>query len=67
MPYFSPGFTDSRGFRRRGIAAYGISPFMLEPQDSLGIHGADERIPLDELDRGVERLRRIVTGWVEGS
>jgi carboxypeptidase PM20D1 len=64
MPYFSPGFTDSRAFRRRGIPAYGISPFTLEPQDALGIHGADEKIPLEQLDRGVDRLRRIVAGWV---
>jgi len=67
MPYFSPGFTDSRAFRRQGIPAYGISPFPLEPQDALGIHGANERIPLDELDRGVDRLRRIVAGWVRGA
>lgn len=66
-PYFSPGFTDSRFFRQRGIPAYGFSPFSLEPQDLLGIHGADEGIPLDELDRGVERMRRIVRAWAAPS
>jgi acetylornithine deacetylase/succinyl-diaminopimelate desuccinylase-like protein len=66
VPFFSPGFTDSRLFRRRGIPAYGFSPFALEPQDLLGIHGADERIPLRELDRGVERLRQIVQMWCGG-
>jgi acetylornithine deacetylase/succinyl-diaminopimelate desuccinylase-like protein len=64
VPFFSPGFTDSRHFRARGIPAYGFSPFTLEPQDLLGIHGVDEGIPLVELDRGVERLRRIVASWV---
>ena len=63
VPFFSPGFTDSRLFRARNIPAYGFSPFTLEPQDLLGIHGADERIPLRELDRGVERLREIVRRW----
>jgi acetylornithine deacetylase/succinyl-diaminopimelate desuccinylase-like protein len=63
VPFFSPGFTDSRLFRARGIPAYGFSPFTIEPQDLLGIHGADERIPVAELDRGVERLQRIVQGW----
>ncbi len=63
VPFFSPGFTDSRLFRQRGIAAYGFSPFALEPQDLLGIHGADERIPLRELDRGIERMRRVVRAW----
>jgi acetylornithine deacetylase/succinyl-diaminopimelate desuccinylase-like protein len=60
VPAFIPGFTDSRYFRERGIAAYGVSPFFLEPQRFLGIHGADESIPLAELERGVERMRRIV-------
>ena len=52
MPFFSPGFTDSRLFRGRGIPAYGVSPFTLEPQDLLGIHGADERI------RSLSTMRR---------
>lgn len=62
-PYFSSGFTDSRYFRARGIPAYGFSPFTLEPQDLMGIHGADEHIPVAELDRGVERTRRLVLAW----
>ena len=67
VPFFSPGFTDSRLFRARGIPAYGVSPFTLEPQDLLGIHGADERIPLRELDRGVERMREVVRRWARGA
>lgn len=67
VPFFSPGFTDSRLFRQRGIPAYGVSPFALEPQDLLGIHGADERIPLAELDRGVERMERIVRRWAQAT
>jgi len=66
VPFFSPGFTDSRLFRERGIPAYGVSPFAIEPQDLLGIHGADERIPLRELDRGVERMREVVRRWARG-
>ena len=60
VPAFIPGFTDSRWIRERGVAAYGVSPFFIEPQDFLGIHGPNEAIPLAELDRGVERMRRIV-------
>jgi acetylornithine deacetylase/succinyl-diaminopimelate desuccinylase-like protein len=67
VPFFSPGFTDSRHFRRMGIPAYGISPFTLEPQDVLGIHGIDEHIPLDAFDRGTDRLRRVVGLWVSGA
>lgn len=60
VPTFVPGFTDSRYFRERGIPAYGIAPFALSGEDMRGIHNADERIPLDELDRGVERMRQAV-------
>jgi acetylornithine deacetylase/succinyl-diaminopimelate desuccinylase-like protein len=60
VPAFIAGFTDSRYFREKGIPAYGVSPFFLEPQDFLGIHGPNESIPLGEFDRGVERMRRIV-------
>ncbi len=60
VPAMVPGFTDSRFFRQRGVAAYGVSPFALEGADSAGIHGVDERIPIAAFDRGVERLRRAV-------
>ncbi len=60
VPAFIPGFTDSRFFRERGTAAYGVSPFLLESRDFLGIHGPDESIPLAELDRGVARMKDIV-------
>ena len=60
VPTFVPGFTDSRFFRERRIPAYGVTTFALSGEDLRGIHGPDERIPLDELDRGVERMRRVV-------
>jgi acetylornithine deacetylase/succinyl-diaminopimelate desuccinylase-like protein len=60
-PTFIAGFTDSRYFREKGIPAYGVSPFKIGPEESKGIHGPDERIPLAEIDRGVERMRKMVT------
>jgi len=66
VPAFIPGFTDSRYLRQRGIPTYGLSPFRFERDVLLGIHGPDERIPLDELDRGVERMRRIVAVYAAG-
>ena len=63
VPTFIPGFTDSRFFRERRIPAYGVTTFALSGDDLRGIHGPDERIPLDELDRGVERMRRVVAGY----
>jgi|CXWL01.1.fsa_nt_gi acetylornithine deacetylase/succinyl-diaminopimelate desuccinylase-like protein len=66
VPALKPGFTDSRWFRERGIPAYGMTPFALEPSDLAGIHGPDEHLPLAELDRGVERLRRVLRALVAG-
>lgn len=63
VPTLMPGFTDSRTFRERGIAAYGVSPFALGAEDAAGIHAKDERIPLAELDRGILRTRRIVAAY----
>jgi acetylornithine deacetylase/succinyl-diaminopimelate desuccinylase-like protein len=61
VPAMIPGFTDSRYFREKGIAAYGLSPFVLDGNDQRGIHATDERIPLAELDRGVERTRELLS------
>ncbi len=65
VPVFIGGITDARYFRARGIAAYGISPFEIENLLLRGVHGPDERMPLDAFDRGVERsvdlVRRLVT------
>lgn len=64
VPAFIAGVTDSRHFRERGIAAYGLSPFALEAADSGSVHGPDERIPLDVFDQGVERMKKIVRALV---
>jgi acetylornithine deacetylase/succinyl-diaminopimelate desuccinylase-like protein len=63
VPTFVPGFTDSRFFRERRVAAYGLSPFALSGDDTRGIHNTDERIAVAELDRGVERMRRILAAY----
>lgn len=60
IPSFLPGTTDSRYFRARGIAAYGISPFAIESPDLKGIHAPDEYIKVDDFLRGVETTRRIL-------
>ncbi|HLX07258.1 MAG TPA: M20/M25/M40 family metallo-hydrolase [Thermoanaerobaculia bacterium] len=62
-PMLDAGTTDSRFFRERNVPAYGLAPFALGPDDGGGIHGADEHLPLAELDRGVERMRRIVAAY----
>ena len=63
VPAFISGFTDSRFFRQRGIPTYGLSPFVLRSELLSGIHGVDERIPLVEFERGVERMKDIVAAY----
>jgi carboxypeptidase PM20D1 len=63
VPTFIAGFTDARYFRERGIPAYGISPFKVVPDEARGIHAPDERLSVAELDRGVERMRKIVARY----
>jgi len=64
VPAVIPGITDSRYFRQRGIAAYGVSPFELEALDLRRVHGPDERIPLAAFDAGVKRMKRLVAALV---
>lgn len=63
VPLFIAGTTDSRYFRERGIPAYGVQPFALNPPDLRGIHADDEHMPVAAFLRGVETLRRILAGY----
>jgi len=63
VPAFVSGFTDSRWFRERGIAAYGVDPFALSGGLLSGIHGLDERMPVAELRAGIERMTEIVARY----
>ena len=59
-PSVSPGTTDSRFFRQRGIVAYGVSPFKVNYYDAAGVHGVDERIRARFYSEGVRLMRDIV-------
>lgn len=63
-PTMIAGTTDSRFFRRHGVDAYGFSPFTLAAEDAGGIHGADERIPVEAFLRGCETMKQVVAALV---
>lgn len=67
VPIFSPGFSDARYFRQAGIYCYGFSPFAIRSSEIRGIHGPNERIPLEDFKRGVERMGHIVEQWALGT
>lgn len=66
IPYFIAGVTDARFFRARGIPAYGFSPFLLDGTYAATVHAADERIPVQVLEAGAERMEAVVRGWLDG-
>jgi acetylornithine deacetylase/succinyl-diaminopimelate desuccinylase-like protein len=60
VPRVISGFTDAHYFRQLGITAYGFVPRRLRLQDTLGIHGPNERVSLDNLELGVRATVAIV-------
>lgn len=61
IPTISTGFTDSHYLRERGITSYGFGPFVIPVADMAGFHGHNERISVENVDRGVDILLEIVT------
>jgi acetylornithine deacetylase/succinyl-diaminopimelate desuccinylase-like protein len=62
VPMLQIGVTDARFFSRLGIQTYGFLPMRLPPDLrflSL-IHAANERVPADAIDFGVEALSRAL-------
>ena len=60
VPMCVPGFTDSHWLREAfGTVAYGFFPARaLDPEIAARlVHSADERVPVDDLELGVEFLR----------
>jgi acetylornithine deacetylase/succinyl-diaminopimelate desuccinylase-like protein len=60
VPRVLAGFTDAHWFRDRGITAYGFVPRWQRRGEPRGIHGPNERISAENLQRGVETLIAIL-------
>ena len=56
----SAGFSDSRFFRRRGMVAYGLIPIVLAQNELPLIHGHDERIGVEALEKGTAVLYDLI-------
>jgi acetylornithine deacetylase/succinyl-diaminopimelate desuccinylase-like protein len=66
-PIVTAGTTDSRFFRARGIAAYGVMPFKVNYYDAEGVHGNDERIRARFFAEGVRLMRTMVRDFASVS
>jgi acetylornithine deacetylase/succinyl-diaminopimelate desuccinylase-like protein len=68
IPVCVPGFTDSHWFREAfGTVSYGFFPARtMDPEVAARlIHSADERVPVDDLELGVEWLRHAARHVLE--
>jgi acetylornithine deacetylase/succinyl-diaminopimelate desuccinylase-like protein len=53
VPTMTTGGTDSRFLRDKGVPAYGFIPIILDENEARRFHGVDERLSLENLDRGI--------------
>ncbi len=60
VPYLTSGGTDCKHFRPKGIVCYGNIPFELDDKEAEGIHGIDERVSVENIERGMNVLFRTV-------
>lgn len=60
VPRVVSGFTDAHWFRDQGLVAYGFVPRWHRLGEKRGIHGPNERISLENLERGVTTLIEIL-------
>ena len=68
-PLLMSGVTDARHFSRLGIQTYGFTPMNMPPDFDFWklAHGADERIPLDALEFGIECIYELLQRFGEGN
>jgi acetylornithine deacetylase/succinyl-diaminopimelate desuccinylase-like protein len=60
VPRVISGFTDAHYFRDRGLVAYGFVPRWRNAGEPWAVHGPDERISIENLERGVTTLIAIL-------
>lgn len=60
LPNISVGFTDSRCFRTLGIHCYGLIPLLIDLEVIRTMHGHDERLPIEDLDKGIKVIFNLI-------
>jgi acetylornithine deacetylase/succinyl-diaminopimelate desuccinylase-like protein len=53
VPILFPASTDNSYFRAAGIPTYGIMPSVLSREILRGVHGVNERLPVEALNSGI--------------
>lgn len=60
VPFLTSGGTDCKHFRPHDVVCYGHIPFELDDSETERIHGVDERVSLENLERGLRILLRTI-------
>ena len=60
VPAVTAGFTDSHFFRDLGVVAYGFSPAVVPASDQGGVHGNNERISVQNVERGWRTMLELL-------
>ncbi len=67
VPAVAAGFTDSHFLRDLGITAYGYTPTVIPLADRAGVHGNNERISVENVQRGVAMMLDILERLVSNA
>jgi acetylornithine deacetylase/succinyl-diaminopimelate desuccinylase-like protein len=69
IPLLMAGVTDGRYFARLGIQTYGFTPLRLPPDFDFwsGVHGSDERVPVDAIAFGADAVRTALERFGEAA
>lgn len=60
IPYMGSGGTDAKHLRPHGVVCYGLVPFEPGVKELQRIHGIDERVSIEELERGLRIVFDVV-------
>jgi acetylornithine deacetylase/succinyl-diaminopimelate desuccinylase-like protein len=60
VPSLNSGYTESQMYRPLGINCYGFAPIEITPELDGTQHAANERIPVEQIRRGVKVLYEVV-------
>jgi acetylornithine deacetylase/succinyl-diaminopimelate desuccinylase-like protein len=59
-PGLGSGYTESQLYRQLGITCYGFNTLEVTPEVDATQHAANERVPVEQLRRGVKTLYEVV-------
>jgi acetylornithine deacetylase/succinyl-diaminopimelate desuccinylase-like protein len=61
-PVLNSGYTECQMYRPLGLTCYGFAPIELTPELESTQHAANERVPVEQIRRGVKMLYEVVAG-----